>query len=338
MIPENYINGARAQGFSGAMTCGVTGAATLSLTLTSPAGPLVLNCPKVASLTALQTVTSQISFTPVSSYTPTITIAGSAPTANDSAALLGFSFQVSMSGIVSQIPPGGVVPIDSTVPVVQAGSWISIYGTNLAATTKIWNGDFPTSLGGATVVIDGNQAYLSYVSPTMINAQVPDDTHTGAVNVIVDSTTGIAPSTVVLGVTGPSLNLFDAKYPAAVIVTPNGGGAYGGGAYDLLGPSGHFAFNTRPAKPGEIVALFGVGFGPTNPSVPAGKATTAAAPTIYPVSVSIGGVQATVLFAGIVAAGQYQINVQVPNVPSGDEAMQVSVNNNSAPGVFIPIQ
>jgi hypothetical protein len=94
MIPENYINGALAKGASAAMTCGVTGAATLSLTLSTPAGPLVLNCPKVASLTSLQTVTGQISFAPVSSYTTTLTLAGSAPTANDSAAALGFSFQV----------------------------------------------------------------------------------------------------------------------------------------------------------------------------------------------------------------------------------------------------
>jgi len=337
-IPENYINGALAKGASASMTCGVTGAAKLSFTLTTPAGPLVLNCPTVASLTSVQTVTGEISFAPVSSFTTTLTIAGSAPTVSDSLTLFGFSFQVSMSGVSSAIPPKGVVPIDSTVPVVQTGSWISIYGTNLAASTAVWNGDFPTSLAGATVVVDGNQAYLWYVSPTLINAQVPDDTHTGAVNVLVDSTTGIATSTVVLGVVGPSLNLFDAKYPAAVILTPNGGGFYGGGSYDLLGPPGHFTFNTRTVRAGETLALYGVGFGPTNPAVPAGKAVTVPAKTIYPVSVSIGGVPASVSFAGIVAAGQYQINVVVPNVGSGDQPLQITVNNTQAPGAFIPVQ
>lgn len=338
VISENYINGAQGKGASASITCGVTGAATLSLSLTTPAGPIVLNCPKVASLSSLETVIGQASFAPVSSYATTVTISGSAPTAGDSAALFGFSFQTSMSGVSSAIPQSGVVPIDGTVSVVQSGSWISIYGTNLAATTALWNGDFPTSLGGATVVIDGNQAYLWYVSPTQINAQVPDDTNTGAVNVVVNSTTGIATSTVVLGVVGPALNLFDSKYPAAVIPTPSGSGAYGGGAYDLLGPTGHFAFNTRPVKTGEVLELFGVGFGPTNPQVPAGKIVTGSAPTINPVSVSIGGVPASVQFAGIVAAGQYQINVVVPSVPSGDQPLQVNVQNSQAPSAFITVQ
>jgi uncharacterized protein (TIGR03437 family) len=91
-------------------------------------------------------------------------------------------------------------------------------------------------------------------------------------------------------------------------------------------------------KVGEVLELFGVGFGPTNPPVPAGKVVTVPATTINPVSVSIGGVQAKVLFAGIVAAGQYQINVVVPDVASGDQPVQVSVQNAQAPKVFIPIQ
>jgi uncharacterized protein (TIGR03437 family) len=338
MIPETYINGARANGASASITCGVTGAATMSLSMSTPAGPIVLICPKVASLSSLETLTGQISFSPVGSYTTTLVISGSAATAADSVAIQGFGFQVNMSGIASQIPPGSVVPIDGTVSVVQSGSWISIFGTNLAATVAIWKGDFPLSLGGATVVIDGNEAYLSYVSPTQINAQVPDDTNTGPVNVVVDSTTGIATSTVVLAAVGPSLNRFDVKYPAAVIPTPNGGGAYGGGTYDLLGPLGHFTFNTRPVKPGEVLELFGVGFGPTNPPVPAGKLVTAPAQTLNPVSVSIAGIQANVLYAGIVAAGQYQINVLIPNVPSGDQPLMVSVENAQAPGLFIAVQ
>jgi len=56
---------------------------------------------------------------------------------------------------------------------------VEIYGTNLAATTRSWaGGDFagvnaPTGLDGTTVHIGGRAAYISYVSPTQINGQVP---------------------------------------------------------------------------------------------------------------------------------------------------------------------
>ena len=77
------------------------------------------------------------------------------------------------------ISPGGIVPIFSTVNTIQPGEWVSIYGNNLATGTSAWNGDFPTSLGGASVEIDGKAAYLEFVSPEQINLQAPDDTATG---------------------------------------------------------------------------------------------------------------------------------------------------------------
>jgi hypothetical protein len=43
---------------------------------------------------------------------------------------------------------------------IEPGEWVSIYGTNLASTTATWNGDFPVSLGGTGVTINGKQAYL----------------------------------------------------------------------------------------------------------------------------------------------------------------------------------
>jgi uncharacterized protein (TIGR03437 family) len=92
-------------------------------------------------------------------------------------------------------------------------------------------------------------------------------------------------------------------------------------------------------KTGEILEFFGVGFGPTSPPVAAGKPVSAApAKATDPITVSIGGVQANVLFAGIVAAGQYQLNVVVPNVPSGDQPLQITVDNQQTPSVFIPVQ
>jgi uncharacterized protein (TIGR03437 family) len=92
-------------------------------------------------------------------------------------------------------------------------------------------------------------------------------------------------------------------------------------------------------KPGEILELFGVGFGPTNPAVPAGKAFTGAAPTTNTVSVTIGGVAAKVLFSGITEAGVYQLNVTVPQVGSGDQPLLATVAGVSTPSnVLITVQ
>jgi uncharacterized protein (TIGR03437 family) len=123
-------------------------------------------------------------------------------------------------------------------------------------------------------------------------------------------------------------------------VTPNGSGAYGGGTYDLLGPSGAFPYNTRPAKAGEILLLYGVGFGPTSPRVPAGQPFTGAAPTNSPVTITIGGVAANVAFSGITAAGLYQFNLTVPaGTGSGDQALVATVNGVQAPaGPVVAVQ
>jgi len=238
------------------------------------------------------------------------------------------------------IAPGGVVPVYSSVPVIQPGSWISIYGVDLAPATAIWNGDFPISLGNVQVTIDNLPAYLWFVSPGQINLQVPDDSTLGSVNVAVKTPYGTATSTVSLAPQSPSFSLLgDGKHLAAEIATPNGTGAYGGGTYDLDGPSGAFSFNTRPVIPGETLVLFGVGFGPTLPTVAAGRIFSGVAATTNPVSVFIGGVSASVAFSGITEAGLYQINVTVPLVPGGDQPIVAIVNSVQTPaGALVTVR
>jgi hypothetical protein len=95
----------------------------------------------------------------------------------------------------------------------------------------------------------------------------------------------------------------------------NGSGAYGGGTYDILGPTGtKLGYHTVAARPGDIVELFAVGLGPTTPAVSAGKAFTGAAPVKHPISLFINNVSVTPTFVGLSSAGLYQINL---NVPSG---------------------
>jgi uncharacterized protein (TIGR03437 family) len=231
----------------------------------------------------------------------------------------------------------GVVPVFSTSTTIQPGSWISIYGDNLAATTTIWNGDFPTSLANTTVTIDGKPAYIWFVSPKQINVQAPDDTTTGTVPVIVTTPVGSFTSSVTLGPYGPSFSLFNGKYAAAIVPTSAPGNS--GAGYDYIGPAGAFTFPSRPVKAGETIVLYGVGFGRTTPVFPAGKATSGAAQSVTYPQITIGGVPAQVAFAGIVEAGLFQFNVVVPPAPSGDQPLQATIGGAATPGnVYLTLQ
>lgn len=247
-------------------------------------------------------------------------------------------------GINSSRPsilPDGIVPVGSTSTTIQPGEWVSIYGTNLASKTESWAGDFPTFLGGTSVTVDGKPAYLSYVSPTQINLQAPDDVATGSVSVVVTTPNGVATSTVTLAQFAPSLFLLDGKHVAGVILRSDGSGAYGGGTYDIVGPTGSsLGYSTVAAKAGDVIELYGTGFGPTSPAVAPGMAFSGAASTTAPVRLLINGASVTPSFAGLSGAGLYQINVTVPlGLGTGDVIFVATVGDAQTPtGVVISLQ
>ncbi len=240
------------------------------------------------------------------------------------------------------ITPGGVVPIYSSVNTIQPGSWISIYGSNLAVAPASWNGDFPALLGGTSVTINGKAAYLWYVSPGQINAQAPDDPTIGIVNVTVKTAGGTATSTVTLAQFGPSFSVFAGGHVAGIILRTDGSGAYGGGTYDILGPTGtSLGFPTVAAKAGDTLELFGVGFGPTNPTVLAGQVYSGVAAATNSVQLLINNIPVLPGFTGIVEAGLYQINVvQLPaGLGTGDVPLLATVGGVQTPtGVVISLQ
>ncbi len=225
------------------------------------------------------------------------------------------------------ITSGGIVPIYSSSTTIQPGSWISIYGTDLATGTAVWNGDFPTSLNGTSVTIDGKPAYLWYVSPGQINLQAPDDSARGTVAVVVTNNGVSTTSSVTLGTYAPSFSLLDATHVAGIILRQNGTGAYGGGTYDIVGPAGNsLGYPTVPAKAGDILQLYGVGFGPTSPVVMSGQLYSGAAATTSPVQLTVNGVSITPSFAGLTEAGLYQINFTLPaGLGTGDVPLEALV-------------
>lgn len=258
--------------------------------------------------------------------------------------VLGGSRAQTQSASQTQAPsiaPNGVAPIYGTTSIIQPGEWVSIYGQNLANQTALWNANFPTSLGGTSVTIDGRLAYLSYVSPSQINLQAPDDPTRGPVAVVVTTAAGTATSSVTLSQFAPAFCLLDQVYVAAIIVRSNGSGAYGGGTYDILGPTGNsFGYPTVAAQAGDIVELFAVGLGPTDPPVLAGQAFSGAAAVTHKVGLLINNVQVDPMFAGLSSAGLYQINLIVPaHLGEGDVPIQVTVDDmQTQAGVLFSLQ
>ena len=237
---------------------------------------------------------------------------------------------------------------DGHIETIQSNSWVTIYGSNLAPTGsgRTWgeqdivNGRLPVSLDGVGVTIDGRPAYMEYISPTQLNVLAPDDPATGPVNVIVSNGgSDSAAFSALLQLYSPAFFTFsppNQEYIAATIAGEPGG------ALEYLAPSGALGLgaSSRPAVGGDIVELYATGFGPTNPAPPDGQVFFGAYPTATLVAVTIGGLDATVLWAGLSAAGLYQLNVIVPaGLPNGDALVVTTVGGvQSQDGTFIPVQ
>jgi uncharacterized protein (TIGR03437 family) len=120
------------------------------------------------------------------------------------------------------------------------------------------------------------------------------------------------------------------------------GGPYVAGQhadYSLLGPAALYPGSTTPARPGETVLLYANGFGATSVPVVAGSETQSGTLSPLPV-VEIGGIAATVAFAGLVAPGEYQFNVVIPaGAPNGDNTLTATYDNvTTSPVALITIQ
>ena len=236
-----------------------------------------------------------------------------------------------------QVSVSGVSNAAGGSPSVEGGSWVSIYGVNLSSTTRSWRasdfpngGGLPMQLDGVSVTFGGKSAAVSYVSPGQLNVQAPD-TGSGTVPVRVMNAFGSGSGSATFLPAAPGF-FQQGNYVAAVHLD---------GAY--VAPVGYFgsAVASRPARPGEAIQLFGAGFGPTTPPIAAGQLVSAPAilTNLAQLSVQIGGANASVLWAGIVVAGEYQVNVIVPNVPDGDQPVVAGIGGNATQsGLLISVK
>jgi uncharacterized protein (TIGR03437 family) len=216
-----------------------------------------------------------------------------------------------------------------------SGSWLEIKGTNLSTGTRIWAGaDFsgsnaPTSLDGIKASVNGKAAFVYYISPTQINVQTPDDTATGPVAITVTNPSGTSAAVnaqkaaVVPGMLAPaSFNVGGKQYLVALY--PDGA-TYVGNSGLIAG----VAF--RPAKPGDAVTAYGIGFGSVTPAIASGVVVSQQN-QIPNLTMTLGGVTVKPGYAGLAPnfVGLYQFNFTVPAVPNGDQPVTFSVGGVAA--------
>jgi uncharacterized protein (TIGR03437 family) len=236
----------------------------------------------------------------------------------------------SISFVVEKAPPpaipapaitsGGVVNAFSSLPSIAPGSLFSIYGTNLAAGDgRATSTPLPESLNGTSVGINGTPAPLLFVSTTQINAQMPFEISPGTATVVVQS--GVLPSA-----------------PAKVDVRAVAPGipTVGSGSHALAVnyPGGTLNAQENPVHPGEYVVVYLTGQGLVDPPVASG-AESPADPLSLPlatVKATLGGKPAEVAFAGLAPGfvGLLQVNLLVPDIPGGEQALGVTVGGVAA--------
>lgn len=231
-----------------------------------------------------------------------------------------------------RIASGGVVNGASFLQGASVGAWMSIFGKNLATTTRLWNlSDFqgktmPRSLDGVSVTVGGVPAPIQFISPGQINIQVPDNVRQPRtspwLDLVVTTPAGSDTTKTYIFREAPGLFAF-ANGTDIAAVHPDG---------VIVAAPDTFPGNTsRPALPGDIVSLYGTGFGPTDPPVPSGEIYAGAAPlvSLQGLTIHIGRKPAEVKFAGLSAAGLHQFNVVVPpNLTPGRHRVEMAVFNS----------
>jgi uncharacterized protein (TIGR03437 family) len=240
---------------------------------------------------------------------------------------------------VPAISANGVVNGASFLPGIVPNSWATIQGTNLAAITDTWdksiiNGKLPSLLDGVTVSIGGKPAYLYYINPSQINLVVPD-VGSGPTQVTVTNAAG----------TSAAFSAVSSAYGPAFFTWPGNQAVASRQDFSLAVKNGTFPGTTTvAAKPGEVIILWGTGFGPTTPAAPAGVQIPADA--IYATStlpaVKINNVPVTVYGAALAPgfAGLYQIAIQSPgSLGEGDWPILATIGDVTSPtGVLLTVR
>jgi len=227
------------------------------------------------------------------------------------------------------ISDGGVVDAASFSTKLTPGALASVFGVRLATSQAAASGlPLPTTLGGGTLQFnDPISVPTIFASPGQSNFQIPWEL-TGSAEAYLTVLVG--------GLPANPVRVALASAAPAIFTTAQSGKGQGviqiANTAIFAAPAGSIpGVQTQPAKKGtDFLTIYCTGLGDVNnrpasgAAAPGGPlATTKVTPTV-----TIGGVAATVSFAGLTPGfvGLYQVNVQVPASAAAGDAVALIIN------------
>lgn len=187
----------------------------------------------------------------------------------------------------------------------------------------------PTDLNGVQVWVNGEAAPVFFANDSQINFLVPSELERGIASLMV--TINGVPSDLV---SFPVVESAPAMFPLPASIAGPGRAVVQNQDFSINLPD-------NPAAPGEVLILYLTGTGPTDPPIPTGELAPSSplAVLALPTTVTIGGVEAQIAFAGAAPqfSGLTQINVVVPVVDAGDQPVVVTVGDEASPSLAVAV-
>ncbi len=239
-----------------------------------------------------------------------VTVRASSPSLGDTTATINGSVTVSRAPVVSA---GGIINNFSGLlgSALAPATVAAIFGSDLAAVTaSATQVPLPLTLNNTAVLVAGTPAPLYFASPSQVNAQLPVELTSGGQHQVIVSANGTLslPETIDVAPAAPGM-----------LSTPN--------LAIAQRPDGSFVSSSAPARAGEILVLYLVGMGDTDPSPTTGSiAPPVLARTKVAAEILVGGRTAVVQFSGLTPGfvGLYQVNFVVPDgLAAGDQEVVV---------------
>jgi uncharacterized protein (TIGR03437 family) len=207
-------------------------------------------------------------------------------------------------------------PLSDTVAVSSASYAVPVAPASIASTFGTFTGSqsvaasgfpLPRKLGDTEVFVDGNAVPLLMVSPGQANFQVPKATAAGQ-------------SLLEVHVGGQPVG----HGPMTVTRTAPG-------IYAVFNQDGQLNSPAVPARPGDILVIYGTGLGEVSPGLDDGQAASAETLSITssPPAVLLGSRLLRIQFSGLAPgmAGIYQVNAAIPNDVVGGSALPLTLGN-----------
>jgi uncharacterized protein (TIGR03437 family) len=263
-------------------------------------------------------------------------ISGVPTAAGNSAFSLRATDSMGQTSTVDYLIGIGAVGAPALTAIVNAANYVSngvapgeivvLYGTSLGPANllgaSVVNNVVATSVGGTRVLFDGVPAPILYTSATQVATVVPFGVAGKANTLVTVESLGVASAAILLPVRSARPSIFTSN-------------ASGSGSAAALNQNATVNSSLNPAERGSIVSIYVTGLGQTTPASMDGQIVSTTATLVAPVTASINGQSAEVIYAGNAPGlipGLAQINLRLPSgVISGPNSLQLTSGANSTP-------